>query len=124
MIPSLPGLLQAISLFVVAILLARPLGGYMEAAMEGKRVFLSPIIRPVERSVYWILRVDEKVEQNWRAYAVSVIVFSFVCILALYPSSVFRPTCRSTRAAPKKYRSIPSRRGVFASLPGRFSIPN
>ena len=80
MIPSLPGLLQAISLFVVAILLARPLGGYMEAAMEGKRVFLSPIIRPVERSVYWILRVDEKVEQNWRAYAVSVIVFSFVCI--------------------------------------------
>jgi K+-transporting ATPase ATPase A chain len=84
MIPSLPGLLQAISLFVVAILLARPLGGYMEAAMEGKRVFLSPIIRPVERSVYWILRVDEKVEQNWRAYAVSVIVFSFVCILALY----------------------------------------
>ncbi len=84
MIPSLPGLLQALSLFAVAILIARPLGGYIRKVMEGERVFLSPIIRPVERGVYKVMRVDETVEQNWKAYAVSVIVFSFVCILALY----------------------------------------
>src|ERR1035437_7731948 len=84
MIPSLPGLLQALSLFAVAILLARPLGGYMRKVMEGERVFLSPILRPVERGVYKVMRVDETVEQRWPAYAVSVIVFSFVCILALY----------------------------------------
>jgi K+-transporting ATPase ATPase A chain len=84
MIPSPLGLLQAFSLFAVAILLARPLGGYMRKVMEGERVFLSPILRPVERGVYKVLRVDEKVEQRWTAYAVSVIVFSFVCILALY----------------------------------------
>jgi len=83
-IPSLPGLLQALSLFVVAILLARPLGGYMRAVMDGERVFLSPVLRPVERGIYKVLRVDETVEQRWTAYAVSVIVFSFVCILALY----------------------------------------
>ena len=47
MIPSLPGLLQAVSLFAVAILLARPLGGYIRKVMEGERVFLSPILRPV-----------------------------------------------------------------------------
>ena len=84
MIPSPLGLLQAFSLFAVAILLVRPLGGYMRKVMEGERVFLSPILRPVERGVYKILRVDETVEQRWTAYAVSVIVFSFVCILALY----------------------------------------
>jgi K+-transporting ATPase ATPase A chain len=84
MIPSLPGLLQAISLFGVAILLARPLGGYMRKVMEGERTFLSPVLRPVERGIYKVMRVDETVEQNWKAYAVSVIVFSFVCILALY----------------------------------------
>jgi K+-transporting ATPase ATPase A chain len=84
MIPSLPGLLQAISLFVVAILLARPLGGYMRKVMEGERVFLSPVLRPVERGIYKIMRVDETVEQRWPAYAVSVLIFSFVCILALY----------------------------------------
>ncbi|MGD0248404.1 MAG: potassium-transporting ATPase subunit KdpA [Candidatus Limnocylindrales bacterium] len=84
MIPSLPGWLQAFSLFAVAILLVRPLGGYMRSVMEGERVFLSPVLRPVERGIYKILRVDETVEQRWTAYAVSVLVFSFVCILALY----------------------------------------
>jgi K+-transporting ATPase ATPase A chain len=84
MIPSPLGLLQAFSLFAVAILLARPLGGYMRKVMEGERVFLSPILRPVERGVYKVMRVDETVEQRWPAYALSVILFSFVCILALY----------------------------------------
>ena len=84
MIPSLPGLLQALSLFAVVLLLARPLGGYMRRVMEGERVFLSPALRPIERGVYKVMRVDEAVEQGWKAYAVSVILFSFVCILMLY----------------------------------------
>jgi len=90
MIPSLPGLLQALSLFAVAILLARPLGGYMRKVMEGERVFLSPVIRPVERGIYKILRIDETIEQRWTAYAVSVILFSFVCIFALYLQQRFQ----------------------------------
>jgi K+-transporting ATPase ATPase A chain len=89
-IPSLPGLLQAISLFAVAILLVRPLGGYMRAVMDGERVFLAPVLRPVERGIYKVLRVDETVEQRWSAYAVSVLVFSFVCILALYLQQRFQ----------------------------------
>src|ERR1035437_9620734 len=90
MIPSVPGLLQAISLFAVAILLARPLGGYMRKVMEGERTILSPVLRPVERGVYKVMRVDETVEQRWQAYAVSVLVFSFVCILALYLQQRFQ----------------------------------
>jgi len=90
MIPSPLGLLQAFSLFAVAILLARPLGGYMRKVMEGERVFLSPVLRPVERGIYKVLRVDETVEQRWQAYAISVLVFSFVCILALYLQQRFQ----------------------------------
>jgi len=84
MVPSLPGLIQALSIFGVAILLARPLGGYIRKVMEGERVFLSPVIRPVERGVYKVIGVSEQAEQGWKAYALSVILFSFVCILALY----------------------------------------
>jgi K+-transporting ATPase ATPase A chain len=84
MVPSPLGLLQAFSLFAVVLLLARPLGGYIRKVMEGERVFLSPVIRPIERGVYKVMRVDETVEQRWPAYALSVILFSFVCILALY----------------------------------------
>jgi potassium-transporting ATPase potassium-binding subunit len=84
MLPSMSGMLQAISLIAAATLLARPLGGYMRRVMEGERVFMSPLLRPVERAIYRVLRVDETVEQRWTGYAVSVIVFSFVSILALY----------------------------------------
>jgi len=90
MIPLLPGLLQALSLFAVVLLLARPLGGYIRKVMEGERVFLSPVIRPIERGVYKVMRVDETVEQRWPAYALSVILFSFVCILALYLQQRFQ----------------------------------
>ncbi|MGZ6274165.1 MAG: potassium-transporting ATPase subunit KdpA, partial [Candidatus Limnocylindrales bacterium] len=51
---------------------------------------MSPILRPVERGVYKVMRVDETVEQRWPAYALSVILFSFVCILALYLQQRFQ----------------------------------
>jgi K+-transporting ATPase ATPase A chain len=84
MIPSMPGLIQALTLFAAAILLSRPLGGYIRKVMDGERTFLWPVLRPVERLTYRFMRVDETQEQRWTAYAVSVMVFSFVCILALY----------------------------------------
>jgi K+-transporting ATPase ATPase A chain len=61
MIPSLPGLLQALSLFAVAILLAKPLGGYIYKVMEGRRVFVSAALRPVERGIHRVMRIDETV---------------------------------------------------------------
>ena len=52
--------------------------------MEGERVFLSPVIRPVERLVYRVCGIDETVEQGWKGYAVSVLVMAFVAIVAGY----------------------------------------
>ena len=44
--------------------------------MEGERVFLSPILRPVERAVYRVAGVDETTEQGWNGYAVAVLVMA------------------------------------------------
>ena len=52
--------------------------------MEGERVFLSPIVRPVERLVYRVIGVDETVEQTWKGYAVSVLAMAAVAIVAGY----------------------------------------
>ena len=52
--------------------------------MEGERVFLSPVIRPVERLIYRVCGIDETVEQGWKGYAVSVLVMAFVAIVAGY----------------------------------------
>jgi K+-transporting ATPase ATPase A chain len=74
-----------IVLFVVILTaLALPLGSYMAAVYSGRRVFLSPIFAGTERFLYSILRVDPKREQDWKAYAKSLIVFSLAGWLLLY----------------------------------------
>src|SRR5246500_3536062 len=74
-----------IALFsVIIILIARPFGGYMTRVFTGERTFLSPVLRPVERAVYWCCGVDEKEEQHWLTYAVAMLFFSVVGFLTLY----------------------------------------
>jgi potassium-transporting ATPase potassium-binding subunit len=74
-----------IALFsVVLILITRPFGGYMTRVFNGERTFLSPVLRPIERAVYWCCGVDEKEEQHWLTYAVAMLFFSVVGFLTLY----------------------------------------
>ncbi len=74
-----------IALFsVIVILITRPFGGYMTRVFTGERTFLSPVLRPVERAVYWCCGVDEKEEQHWLTYAVAMLFFSVVGFLTLY----------------------------------------
>jgi len=78
------GWIQIAIFCAVVIAVTRPLGGYMTRIFNGDRTLLSPILRPVERAVYWCCGVDEKQEQNWVTYAVSMLVFSLVGFLSLY----------------------------------------
>jgi K+-transporting ATPase ATPase A chain len=74
-----------IALFsVIVILITRPFGGYMTRVFNGERTFLSPVLRPVERAVYWCCGVDEKEEQHWLTYSVAMLLFSVVGFLTLY----------------------------------------
>jgi K+-transporting ATPase ATPase A chain len=69
----------------LAILIVTPfLGRYIHRVMEGERVFLSPVLRPVERAIYRVCGVDETVEQAWKGYAVAVLVMALVAILSGY----------------------------------------
>src|ERR1700752_375926 len=74
-----------IALFsVIVILITRPFGGYLTRVFNGERTFLSPVLRPIERTVYWCCGVDEKEEQHWLTYAVAMLFFSVVGFLTLY----------------------------------------
>ena len=69
----------------LAILIVTPiLGGYIHRVMEGERVFLSPVLRPVERLVYRVCGIDETREQDWKGYTVAVLMMAFVAIVAGY----------------------------------------
>ncbi len=66
-----------ISIFFAVLLAIVPLlGGYMARVFTGERVFLSPVLGPLERFTYKVLRVDAGVSQGWKAYAGTLLVFS------------------------------------------------
>jgi K+-transporting ATPase ATPase A chain len=74
-----------ILLFIVVLgALAVPLGNHMARVYTGETVFLSRAFGGIERLLYRLLRVDETRGQDWKAYARSLIVFSFVGWLLLY----------------------------------------
>jgi K+-transporting ATPase ATPase A chain len=79
------GWVQIAVFLVVLVALIKPVGVYMARVFTNQRVFLSPVLGPIERFTYRVLRVRPETEgQDWKAYARSVIVFSFFSWLALY----------------------------------------
>jgi K+-transporting ATPase ATPase A chain len=60
------------------------LGGYMARVFTGERVFLTPVVGPLERLTYRVLRVDPEVSQGWKAYAGALLIFSALFWLFLY----------------------------------------
>ena len=78
------GWLQIALFCVVIVLLVKPFGGYMTRVFTGGRTFLSPVVGPLERLFYRLSGVDERSDQNWLTYAVSMLLFSVVGFASLY----------------------------------------
>src|ERR1700720_3187160 len=78
------GWLQIILYCVIIVALVKPLGWYMTRVFNGERTLLSPVLRPVEASLYWIGGVDEKREQHWLTYTVAMLFFHVGGFLILY----------------------------------------
>src|SRR5271169_1758182 len=81
---TIVGWVQIAFFSAIVIAITRPFGGYMTRVFAGERTFLSPVLRPVERAVYWCCGVDEKEEQHWLTYAVAMLFFSVVGFVTLY----------------------------------------
>ncbi len=78
------GWFTIVAFAVVLTVLAFPLGTYMAKVYTGDRVFLSPIFGGPERFLYRIIRVDAERQQDWKAYAKSLLIFSLAGWLFLY----------------------------------------
>ena len=82
--------IQYILYFAVLVVLAVPLGRFMAHIMDGEHTFLSPVIAPVERGVYRLLRIDAAEQMGCRRYLASVLVFSGIGLVALVALQVFQ----------------------------------
>src|SRR5436190_2825316 len=88
------GWVQILLFCAIVAALVVPLGGYMTRVFNGERTFLSPILRPVETGLYRIGGVDERREQHWVIYTVSMLFFhvgGFLILYALMRLQAFLP---------------------------------
>ena len=78
------GWLQIIVYLAVILAITKPAGVFMARVFSRERTFLDPVLRPVERLLYRLTRVDEEHEMRWTEYAFAMLLFSCVSMLMLY----------------------------------------
>lgn len=76
--------LQDIFYIVLLIGLSIPLGNYMYRVMTGQKVFLNPLLAPVENGIYKLMGVKGDEEMGGKTYALSALMFSAVGVVFLW----------------------------------------
>src|SRR4030081_3247357 len=78
------GWIQILLYCAIIVAIVPVLGAYMTRVFNGERTFLSPVLQPAERAIYWAGGVDERREQSWLTYAVGMLLFHVGGFLILY----------------------------------------
>ena len=76
--------LQALVALAILAACRKPLGSYMYAVFAGERMFLSPLLAPVERTIYRCCRIRPEIEMSWRTYLFAMLAMSGAGIAWLY----------------------------------------
>jgi K+-transporting ATPase ATPase A chain len=80
-----PATLALIAVYLVVVLLcAKPVGLYIANVMEGRPIWPLRIGGPIERLLYRLSGVDPSAEMGWKKYAIALLVFNAVGVLAVY----------------------------------------
>ncbi len=81
---SFQGWIQIAIYFAILAALTPFLGAYIARVFTGERVFLTPLVGPLERGLYRVIGIAPDRQQDWKGYAKSAIVFSVVSFGVLY----------------------------------------
>jgi K+-transporting ATPase ATPase A chain len=81
---GLSSLLQYTIFLIIVVALVKPVGGYLTRVFNGEKTALDLVLRPVERLIYKLARVDPEQEMDWKTYAISFVASSLVGTLLLY----------------------------------------
>src|SRR5580658_3875060 len=82
------GWIQLVIFLIVLAVITKPMGIYLlrvlDPEQEGGMGFLEKIFGPIERLVYKFARVDPKKQQNWKQYAIAMLMLGMVTMLIGY----------------------------------------
>ncbi len=81
---TVTGILFIVVFLGLLLAATRPLGAYMARVYQGERTFLAPVLGPVERVLYRACGVDPAVEQGWKLYTASMLLFNLAGLLFLF----------------------------------------
>jgi len=81
---TINGWLQILVFFLIILAVTKPLGVFMAHVFNREKTFLDLLLRPIERMIYKLTRVDETREMRWTEYAVAMLLFSVVSMMVLY----------------------------------------
>ena len=76
--------IQLVAFLVLLTALAWPLGRWLAAVADGRLPrWLAPLVR-IENALYRLAGVDPAADAGWKAYALAVLVFNGLGVLAVY----------------------------------------
>jgi K+-transporting ATPase ATPase A chain len=78
------GWFQIFVFILVILVVTKPLGVFMARVFNRERTWLDPVVRPLERWLYFLTGVDENHEMRWTEYAFAMLLFSGVSMALLY----------------------------------------
>jgi K+-transporting ATPase ATPase A chain len=79
------GWVQLILYVGILLAITKPLGLFLVRVLDANgKTFLDPVLKPLEKLTYKLIRVDPKREQDWKQYTVSILIFSLVSMLFTY----------------------------------------
>jgi len=79
------GWIQVLLYVIVLLAITKPMGMYLYKVLDvDGKTFLDPLIKPFEKLLYKLFGVDPHREQDWKQYAVAMLVFSMVGMLFTY----------------------------------------
>lgn len=76
--------LQILLYGMALLILAPALGEYMARVYQGRPGFVGRVVGPLERAIYRWTGVDPDQEMDWKSYAMAMLLFNAVGMLALY----------------------------------------
>jgi K+-transporting ATPase ATPase A chain len=77
--------IEQIGLYLlIVVIFVKPLGIYMAKVYEGEALGMMSILKPVEKFIYRVCRVNKEEEMSWQEYAFSVLMFSLAGVVVLY----------------------------------------
>src|SRR5271157_419381 len=78
------GWAQIIIYLVILIALVKPLGSFMARVYQGEKTFLDPVVGPLERLIYRLMRIKPEQEMDWKVYTFAMLIFSAIGLIFLY----------------------------------------